>query len=255
MPYSQTHLLAASHLLEQSAIRKNVPWLFDDALVQAAFFFGAIAPDAHIFSEQPRESTHFFSIPPQPGVTSPRSMFEQWPTISDPTDLSPSACALVAGCITHLLLDEIWVEDVVLPCLYIDGLEWEPGHPNWGVYNLLVAYLEFHALHNLPNRIPELLQQAEVKGVLPFIEDSALIRWRDRIATQLRERPRATIYVLARTCDLDSVQLEELLTSEEKMNEAAFSIASKDHLHAFQENSARHILSAVINYAAGKYRH
>ncbi len=62
-----------------------------------------------------RDRTHFFdlsSFDEQSGVA---GLFAAYPRLSDPGQLSPSTSAFVAGYLTHLVMDELWINTIYRP--------------------------------------------------------------------------------------------------------------------------------------------
>lgn len=77
---------------------------------QPAYFAGAIAPDARVRDEAAREATHFYSFRDScTWGTSTRRLFSTYPKLADPASLTESQTAFVAGYLTHLAADEVFV--------------------------------------------------------------------------------------------------------------------------------------------------
>lgn len=248
MPYSQTHLLTAGALL---AAPDAPPALLDEA-AQAAFYFGAIAPDARVVSGQPRESTHFFTIPFSDDQPAYLNLVRTWPALAAPEALSAERAAFIAGYMTHLIMDQTWVEQVVLPCLFIDDAEWGPEHANWGIYNLLMAYLEFEAVDSLPGQVGDLLHQTRSRRWVPFIKDVPLNQWRGHIAGFINAQPNGVLKLLARGSGMPVEELRALVNSPERMQEAAFCVAPLERLEAFRTLTAARCAEAVRAYLGGE---
>jgi len=246
MPNSETHLAAACDLLARPDILSAHGWL-SDATARAAFLMGAISPDARAVSGQPREETHFFTIP----ITDPRpahiTMLETWPAIASPSNRIQAAC--VAGTITHLVMDQTWVELLVMPSLFIDGMAWSPAHDNWRLYCILMTYLEYQAARRVPSGTTSLIAGGKPNTWLPFVADRVLGDWCRLVAKAIKQGgPRQVSSALAKTCRLKPEELEAIVLSESEMDAQAFSSVPPDRLTAFEAETARRSAEAVTHY-------
>ncbi|MCC6904365.1 MAG: hypothetical protein IT326_00885 [Anaerolineae bacterium] len=250
MPYSQTHLLSVHALLAADATRRAFPWLQEDA-TRAAFLLGAIAPDTRVFSNQPRESTHFFGIPPL-GPRPEAVMLDAYPAFASAAALDRPHAAFIAGYLTHLVMDYVWVEQVVMPCLYVEGLPWGARHPNWPHYCLVMAYLEVRASQQLDRPTGALMALAEPQAWLPFINDADLITWRDYIADLIWNK--GTRDILAHQAQQLGVSPEALartIEDDDRFTETVHGKVTLAHLEAFRLDTARRSASVVLAYLNG----
>ena len=80
-----------------------------------SFYVGSTAPDIRVLTRWERERTHFFDLhnfDRQDGVV---AMFQAYPVLARPAGLNPATVAFVAGYISHLVMDEIWINEVYRP--------------------------------------------------------------------------------------------------------------------------------------------
>lgn len=104
---------------------------------QPAYYAGAIAPDARVRDEAAREATHFYSFRDScTWGTATRRLFSAYPELADPASLTRSQTAFVAGYLTHLAADEVFVTRLGQHAVQgdgsaIGGLSWaiEAGSP------------------------------------------------------------------------------------------------------------------------------
>jgi hypothetical protein len=254
MPNAQTHLASVCDLLDRQETRSAFPWLLRDETA-SAFLMGAISPDARIFSGQSREATHFFNIPaaaPRPDTLPQATMLAAWPELADPACLDRARAAFVAGYITHLLMDLVWVEQVVMHGLFMPGLAWGPDHPNWWQYCLLMTYLEYQAAGRLPAQVGHLLAQAVPCNWLPFIGDQHLVAWRDHVAGRIMDGSTLAISrMFARSNNMTPEELEAIVLSEDRMADEAFSLVPRRQVQAFEAETALRSAQAVADYLHG----
>lgn len=242
-------MLAAHRLL------LNAPYDWTaDRRAMASFIFGSTAPDTRVISGQPRESTHFFEIPLVPNTYSPITMMQTWPELADPTALEPRHAALVAGYLTHLVMDETWVEDVVLPCLFVAGETWGPEHVNWHVYNASIAYLDHQAIQALPQEIIKQTEEADIADVLPFIDNEPLLRWQMYVSQRLSADQVRSVGHAAENCGMTAEEMLALITSEEAMAREVYPVVAKEHLEAFQRDTTVRMQQAVTDYFNGAFK-
>ncbi len=253
MPNSQTHIVAVYELLAQPPIRSAFPWLAEHG-VQAAFLLGAIGPDVRALSGHSREATHFFDIPPTDPRLAHEIMFETWPKLGHVAALDRDHVAFVAGYVTHLIMDQTWVEMIVMPHLFINGLRWGTHHPNWRVYSLLMTYLEYQAAACFPAEATAQLAQAAPRNWLPFVEDQHLEKWRDHVVAHIVEGgARRISHFFAHSNGLSPEELEMIVASEERMDNEAFGIVPRERLIAFSREAARRSQNVVLAYLADTF--
>jgi hypothetical protein len=78
-------------------------------------YLGSTAPDIHVITRWERGRTHFFDLSnfgEQSGVA---SLFDAYPRLREPGDLSAATAAFVAGYVTHLVMDELWINTIYRP--------------------------------------------------------------------------------------------------------------------------------------------
>jgi len=80
-----------------------------------SLYLGSTAPDIHILMRWNRERTHFFDLQDLGEQSAVAAMFEAYPALACPAELSPPTVAFVCGYISHLVMDEIWINDVYRP--------------------------------------------------------------------------------------------------------------------------------------------
>lgn len=248
MPNAQTHITAVCAMLAQPPIQAAFRWLANED-ARSAFLLGAIGPDVRAISGQTREETHFFTIPPDDPRPAQAVMLEAWPELRHAAALSRPHAAFVAGYITHLVMDQTWIEQIVMPALFVEGAAWGVDHPNWRLYGILMTYLEYRAAARLPAGTVEMLLKASPRGWLPFVADAHLAAWRDRVAQHIREGgARRLSAMFARTSGLALDELEAIVLSEERMAVEAFHLVPRERLAAFERETQARSLRAVLDY-------
>jgi hypothetical protein len=145
---------------------------------RGAFYLGSTAPDIRVVSRGDRADTHFFDLDDLDKQDSVERMFEAHPEFRTPSGLDAATTAFIAGYITHLLLDEAWVEEIY--------------RPSFGVYSDIDADPRSNALDRVlqyeldrRDRIDDMCRH-DLQGALaatapptgiPFITDDHLDQW------------------------------------------------------------------------------
>ncbi|MGQ9572527.1 MAG: zinc dependent phospholipase C family protein [Dehalococcoidia bacterium] len=80
-----------------------------------SLYLGSTAPDIHILMRWERERTHFFDLEKYDEQSAVATMFEAHPELARPAELRPPTVAFVCGYISHLVIDEIWINDIYRP--------------------------------------------------------------------------------------------------------------------------------------------
>src|SRR3970040_21438 len=78
-------------------------------------YLGATAPDIRVITRWERGRTHFFDLhnfDEQSGVA---GLFDAYPRLGQPGSLGPGTAAFVAGYVTHLVMDELWINTIYRP--------------------------------------------------------------------------------------------------------------------------------------------
>lgn len=248
MPNAQTHLVSACTILENVTSAGTIPWMAS-GIARSSFLLGAISPDVRAVSGHSREATHFLRIPPPDDRAAPEVMLAQWPELQDTTSLERDRAAFVAGYMTHLVMDQAWVEMIVMPGLFVKGVAWGTDHPNWRLYSILMTYLEYRAAACLPEHAVPCLIRANPHDWLPFIKDKHLVQWRDHVAQVIQKGgARVISRMFAYSNRLEPKALEAIVTSEKRMSAEAYPVIPRKNLITFEVEATRRSQEAVMCY-------
>lgn len=249
MPNAATHLAAAHQLLNHP----NLKPLLASQEPQAAFLLGAISPDVQAISGSTREETHFYTIPPSDAISATSTMFEAYPSLADSQTLQPAHAAFIAGYMSHLIMDEVWLAVVVMPHIYIDGAQWGRMHPNFRAYSCLIVYQERQNVERLNSGVHKLLARAEPDNWLPFIYDHHLRTWRDHVVEQLTLG--GAMLVMRFFAEMNGMAIAEMAaitSSEEQIAEEVYPTVPKACLETFHQSTYARSIEAVDAYLNNK---
>jgi len=190
---------------------------------RGAFLLGVTAPDVRCISPIPRWDTHFYSIPPDPARPSIVTIMETWPSLARATDLGPAHASFVAGYVSHLWFDEFWQLAVIYPYC-VRQADWGSGQRRFGVYNVLLGYLDRRDKNHLPGSVAGCLQVVQPAGWLPFVPDADLAAWRDYLVEQLQPGAQThTAAILARRAHMTPDDFAIFISDEERIRREVFS--------------------------------
>ncbi len=216
------------------------------------FLLGSTAPDVRIITGRPREETHFFDVKSDHGASGIPRLLESYPHLSR---LAGPPRAFVSGYLTHLAVDELWIEDVYRPYF---GTGSELGGNLEA--NLMDRLLQFHIdraerLHRDRFRaFYEYVFTAEPGDGLGFIDVPTLHRWREVVANILKQEPTWEAF---RTLadrrfgsdeNAEPEQVRAFFESIPTALERTLLYVTEERIAAFQEDAVRRSVDAVTAY-------
>ena len=250
MPTPIEHLALAQQILISPALPAEVRVRLDgDPAVRGAYFFGHIAPDVQVVSRQPRESTHFFRVPPTDSRPGYLHMLDRYPWMGRPGQLPEAHAAFLTGYVSHLLLDEVWVREI----FPIFGPEqtWGDWHERLLLHNVLRTWLDQRDLAQLRDGVGALLRGARPRRWLPFAADADLRRWRDLVAEQFEPgAPVRTVEIFARRSEVPAEEFVALLDPD-VMRQRIFTHVSPARLERFYHQALAQTLDLTRRYWTG----
>jgi len=249
MPTPIQHLVMADDILAEEALPLCVRERL--AAQRGAFLLGTIAPDAQTVSGQPREATHFFTLPPTNTRPAHEVMLAEHPQLARANQLPPAQAAFIAGYIQHLTLDELWIERVFGPHFGM-GAEWGTFRERLLIHNVLRTWLDQRDGVRLNGSASEALLQVEPRGWLPFVSDAHLRAWRDEIALQLRPgAPIHTLEVFAARLKVPPAEFRRILESPDEMQRRVFARLSPGSVARFYADALQVSVRRIADYMGG----
>ena len=82
---------------------------------RGAFFLGSTSPDIRVITRGDRSDTHFFDLDHYEAQDSVKRMFSEHPDLRFQADMDTTAASFMAGYITHLVLDELFISEIYRP--------------------------------------------------------------------------------------------------------------------------------------------
>ena len=213
------------------------------------FLLGHTAPDVQTVSKQPRDQTHFYSIPRTNDRPAYEVLFAAHPQLARAGALPPAQAAFVAGYIAHLLLDELWLDRIFAPYFLQD---WGPRRERLFLHNVLRTWMDRQDQQRLNGSLVTALREAVPQDWLPFVGDDHLRAWRDWLVEQLAPGHHVqTAEVFAQRLGVPAVDMETVLRSPQQMEARVFHHIPRAALESF--NAAGYERSvALIRWYVGR---
>ena len=220
-----------------------------------AYYLGSTTPDIRVLTRWERERTHFFDLNEfghQDGVT---ALFSEHPELSDPSRLNASTRCFVAGYVSHLVMDEVWIEDIYRPFF---GQQSElGGDARANVLDRVLQY-ELDRQERTKREIMEDVRQELAASALEiyvgFIDNESLRRWRDVSVEVAAHAPdwASFRYLASRHLRAYGVgtpeAVEEFIEGVPEMLSETVRHVGRDRIQAFLDRSRRNTLRAIKDY-------
>lgn len=215
MPTPINHLVMAQELVASGQLETAAQQQLEQAY--GAFLLGHTAPDVQTVSQQPREETHFYTIPPNGKMPAYRALLAAHPQLACADRLEPRHAAFIAGYLSHLLADETWWRDIFSPSFGLQA-RWRTWKERLFFHNVLRTYLDLQDQGHLEPNAWRALAASQPQGWLPFVSDQALQAWRDLLVHQLEPGQHVrTAEVFAARMHVPAEDINSVLNSAQQM--------------------------------------
>lgn len=183
MPHLAFHMSVARDLADLM----NSPAIDVD---RGVYYLGSTGPDMHILSREDRISSHYFDLDCLAHQDSVDAFFQAHGELKSAGKLDGATAAFVAGYLTHLVIDELWITDIYRP-------HFGPESPLGGDAraNVLDRILQYDM--DLQRRTDRPAME-EIRGQLAatrlamdtdFLDTAMLSRWRDVVVDMVSRPP------------------------------------------------------------------
>lgn len=221
---------------------------------RGGYYLGATAPDIRLLTKVAREETHF-SVLTQEEQTGVRAFFEAQPHLARAPQLRGQVGAFVAGYLSHLATDDVWIRHIYRPFFGARSpMAQEP------LANVLDRILQYE----LDRRVRQDRDvMAEIQGQvidcdpdlsLGFLDNASLREWRGFVLRALMRRPSwegFDSYVqrfLLQEGKLSEEQVKVLVAAPVSLAERALNYVSRQRLEEFREGAIAATVQAAQEY-------
>lgn len=238
------HLALANEILYGDALPPAVHRLLTRQ--RGPFLLGNTAPDVQTVSGQTRAETHFYSIPRTSDRPAHEALFAAHPSLAHAERLPPAHVAFVAGYIAHLLLDELWLNDVFLHYFWQD---WGTRRERMFLHNVLRTWMDARDQQRLDGHVSAALRGANPRDWLPFVSDEHLRTWRDWLIEQFRPGNSVqTAEVFARRMGVPAAEVEAVSNSPQQMEQRVFHHIPRSALQSFHDTGYERSVALINSY-------
>ena len=213
-----------------------------------AFYLGSVAPDVNAISTISRSGSHFYKMPPAQDETAYGTMLKQFPNLADVATLPAAQAICVAAYSAHLMLDLIWLREVVHPYFFLpkdlgDRQQRELTH------FILLTYLDKIALNALPETAVSTLATAQPNEWLPFVDDAILVEWRDMLVAQLQPGASIkTVEIYAGRLGMSPAQFAANLQDASWMQDQVFNKIPVDNVQQILQTAVPKSVTLINKY-------
>jgi hypothetical protein len=220
-----------------------------------SFYLGSTAPDIRILTRWERERTHFFDLhnfDRQDGV---RAMFEAYPALATPAGLNPATVAFIAGYLSHLVMDEVWINDIYRP--FFGPCSPQGGDVRANIMDRAIQYeldRQTRADRESVSHIVKELARTALDVEVGFIDKDTIARWRALTVEAVNQPPdwERFRYLGGRAlkaAGLDSAaDYAEFLKTVPDLLAETTAYLTPERIQTFLENSVREALEAIREY-------
>lgn len=218
-------------------------------------YLGSTAPDIRVITRWERGRTHFFDLAnfdEQSGVS---GLFAAYPQLGRPDRLGARTAAFVAGYLTHLVMDELWINTIYRPFFGVRS----PLGGNLRA-NIMDRAIQFsldrqkRIDRELMAHVLNEVARSDLALEIDFIDDETLHRWKEVILEVVDhppdwERFRAIAGRHLREAGIESPeQFAEFLRSLPDLVDETLRYLSEERLREFMDRSVEGGLGAVRGY-------
>jgi len=222
---------------------------------RGVFYLGSTGPDMRILSRADRTSSHYFVLDCLEEQNSVESFFQAHGDLRDAGKLESPTAAFVAGYLTHLVVDEVWITDIYRP-FFGPGAALG-GDARANVLDRILQYeMDLQRRRDRPamEEIRAQLVATSLDVHVPFLENELLMRWRDVVADMASrpptwERfPRTASRFLAIAGVSTEEEIDEFAKTLPAMLKETKARVGREHIDAFFNKANALALKALEEY-------
>lgn len=218
-------------------------------------YLGATAPDIRVITRWERQRTHFFDLDNFEEQSGVAGLFQAYPGLARPALLSRPTSAFVAGYLTHLVMDETWINAVYRP--FFGERSPLAGDLRANIMDRAIQFSldrERRSDRGLMAHVLKEVARCDLALEIEFIEGETLRRWQEVILDLIQHPPdwERFRYVAGRhlrEAGIESPEaFQEFIRSLPDLVEETLRYLTPERVQAFIEESRERSLEAVKEY-------
>ena len=175
-------------------------------------------------------------------------MLQIYPELKQVDKMPQSKQLFLAGYLAHLLYDQIWFMNIIIPHFWKNSSLGKGKHRRL-VHLLLLSAYDLDAIAQLPASASSNLTHAVPDDWLPFGTDDALSQWRDMITAQLRPDGEVrTLEIFAKRAELDVETFSSYFYNEAWMNQNVHASVSPEKYNFLKANTCTASIQLITTY-------
>ncbi len=223
---------------------------------RGAYYLGATAPDIRAITRRDRRETHFYELDDFQPQDSIGRMARAYPELGAPVALPRPTPAFLAGYVTHLVMDERYIEGIYRS----EFGERSPraGDPRRDVLDRALQFEMDRREREDAAAMAEIcgaLAEQEGGPSVPFLAESELSRWRGVVAEIAAQPPTyerfpRMLRIHLGRAGLDDAAIEEQLTRGPGLAAEAIAVVTEERMRAFWAEAADACVERLASYFA-----
>jgi len=222
---------------------------------RGSLYLGSTAPDIRVITRWERERTHFFdltSFDEQSGVS---GFFRSYPRAAQPGELRQPTAAFVAGYLTHLVMDETWINSIYRP--FFGERSPLGGGLRANIMDRALQYSldrEKRCDRGLMAHVLQEVARTDLELEIELFDVPTLRRWQEVMLEVVDHPPdwdrfRYIAGRFLREAGIDSPEaFQEFVRSLPDLLEETVTYLTPERVRAFMEDSLKAALEAVKEY-------
>ncbi len=221
---------------------------------RGVYYLGATAPDIRAITRRDRRETHFYELDDFEPQDSIKRMVQEHPELGEPAGLLCPTPAFVAGYVTHLVMDERYIEGI-----YRNEFGERSSRSGDPRRDVLDRALQFEMDRReredveVMAEISTALAEQDGGPQISFLAESDLERWRGvviEIATQppTYERFPRMLRIHLERAGLDETMIEEQISLGPRLAEEALLMVTEARMRTFWSEAIDACVARLVSY-------
>ena len=222
---------------------------------RGSLYLGATAPDVRVITRWDRDRTHFFDLANFDEQSGVAGLFQAYPKLSGPGDLSSETAAFVAGYVTHLVMDELWITTIYRP--FFGERSPLGGDLRANIMDRAIQFSldrDKRIDRDLMAHVLDAVTRCDLRVEVDIIDGETLSRWKDLIVEVVDHPPEWERFRLIagrhlRDAGIESPErLEEFLQSLPDLVDETLRYLTEERVNEFLGLSRERAAGAVKEY-------
>lgn len=221
---------------------------------RGSYYFGSSAPDIRVITRRDRSETHFFDLDELAAQDSIEAMLDEHPQLRAVGGLDPATLAFMAGYLTHLAMDEAYIET-----MYREFFGAQSPMRDDARAPVLDRALQYEMNRrdledeDAMREIKASLEDCRTTNAVPFIPDDQLPRWREVVIDFASQGPNwerfpRMMNVHLRRAGFSDEQIEDLSRNAPTLVQESLSYVGETRVQEFLDRAMERSLERVREY-------